>query len=328
MSNESKILVTGSAGFIGFHTTKALLEQGINVVGVDNLSPYYDLKMKKERNKILKKYKNYKFHKTSIADFKKLNKVIKKEQPEKILHLAAQAGVRYSLENPWAYAEANYLGTLNIFESAKLNNIKDIIFASSSSIYGANKKTPFSEDDITDSPISLYAASKKANELLAHSYHHLYGMNVVGLRFFTVYGTFYRPDMALFKFTKKILSDEPIDVYNKGQMKRDFTHVGDIVSGILFALKKDHEGFEIYNLGGGDSIPLMDVVRGLEKRLDKKATINFLPLQDGDVVETSADISKAHSQLHYDPATPFEKGLDEFVAWFKENQKWLLKLKD
>jgi len=220
-----KILITGSVGFIGFHLSKALLEQGEEVVGVDSFTDYYDPQMKEERNKILTSYDAYSFHKISIAEHEVFHKLVKEEKPDAIVHLAAQAGVRYSLTNPLAYAESNYLGTLNVFEAAKEEKISKVLYASSSSVYGDNKKLPFSESDRTDHPISLYAASKKANEVLAYAYHSLYGVNSVGLRFFTVYGTYGRPDLALFKFTKSILKGEAIDVYNNGDMKRSFTYI-------------------------------------------------------------------------------------------------------
>lgn len=325
--NYNRVLVTGTAGFIGFHTAKELLKnKSCIVVGVDNMSDYYDVRIKQRRNEVLKKYPNYRFYKTNIADYKKLEDIVKKEKPEAIIHLAAQAGVRYSLINPWAYAESNYLGTLNIFEIAKNHGIKRVLFASSSSVYGKNKETPFMESHRVDHPISVYAASKKANELLAHSYYHLYGTETAGMRFFTAYGEYGRPDMALFKFTKNILLDKPINVYNKGAMMRDFTHVDDIVSGIIGILNKKDLKYEIYNLGGNNPIPLMDFIKLIERKLDKKAKIYFLPLQQGDVVSTVADISKTREHVGFEPKVNAKEGVEKFIDWFLENKEWLFEL--
>lgn len=325
---KKTILVTGSAGFIGFHTSIKLLKEGNKVIGVDNLNSYYDPKIKKKRNRILKKYKSYKFYKLDFSNFKKINNVIKKEKPKVIVHLAAQAGVRYSLTNPWAYENANNLGTLNIFESAKLNKIKRVVFASSSSVYGGNKKLPFSEKDRTDTPISLYAASKKSNEVVGHTYHHLYGIETAGLRFFTVYGPYGRPDMALFKFTKNILLSKKIDVYNKGKMGRDFTYIDDIVDGINSVINKKKLEYEIYNLGGDNPIELMKFISLIEKNLNKKAKIKFLGMQAGDVKKTYADISKAKKEINYKPKVKVEEGVENFCNWFLKNESWLLKLKE
>lgn len=323
-----RILITGTAGFIGFHLAKRLLEEGNTIIGVDSITDYYDTKIKIRRNKILLDYPKYKFYKKNIADYKELDKIVKKEKPESIIHLAAQAGVRYSLTNPWAYAEANYLGTLNIFETAKNNKIKRVLFASSSSVYGKNKKSPFSEEDRVDHPISIYAASKKANEVLAHSYNHLYGIETAGMRFFTVYGEYGRPDLALFKFAKNILADKPISVYNNGEMARDFTYVGDIVDGIIAILKKKDLGYEIYNLGGDNPTSLMKFIRLIEAHLGKKAKIEMLPMQAGDVKETFADITKARKELGFSPKVKIEEGVRIFLDWFINNKQWLLRLKD
>jgi len=328
MSPKSKILVTGTAGFIGFHLARRLLDDGYEVVGIDSITDYYDPKIKIKRNKILGGYQKYKFYKKNLAKYKALDKIIKKEKPEAVVHLAAQAGVRYSLTNPWAYADSNYLGTLNVFEVAKRNNIKRVLFASSSSVYGKNTKIPFSESDRVDHPISVYAASKKANEVLAHSYHHLYGIETAGMRFFTVYGEYGRPDLALFKFAKQILAGRPIDVYNNGQMARDFTYVSDIIDGIVAILNKKDLGYEIYNLGGDNPVTLMRFIKLIEKRLGKKAKINFLPIQPGDVKETFADISKARRELGFSPKVKIEEGIKIFLDWFLANRSWLLKLKD
>lgn len=323
-----KILVTGTAGFIGFHLAKKLLEEGNIVIGIDSVNNYYDVRVKEKRNEILLKNKGYIFYKQDISDYKRIEEIIKKENPKAIIHLAAQAGVRYSLTNPWAYETANNLGTMNIFEAAKNNKIKRVIFASSSSVYGANKKIPFSENDRTDTQVSLYGASKKSNEVLAYSYHHLYGIETAGLRFFTVYGPLGRPDLALFKFVKNILLNKPIGVYNNGDMGRDFTYVEDIVSGIIGALNKKGLKYEIYNLGGNNPIKLMRFIELIQKNLGKKAEINYLPMQPGDVKETYADISKAEREIGYKPKTKIEEGIKIFCSWFLENKDWLLKLED
>ena len=323
-----RILVTGTAGFIGYHLAKALLERGDTVIGVDNFTPYYDVRMKKARHNILTENKSFLFYNVSITGYKALENIIKKEKPDMIVHLAAQAGVRFSLKNPWMYADANYLGTLNIFEVAKQHGIKRVIYASSSSVYGDNKKMPFSENDRTDFPISVYAASKKGNEVLAYSYHLLYGIETAGMRFFTAYGRYGRPDLALFKFTKNIILGKPIDVYNRGKMKRSFTHINDIVSGILTVMEKKKLGYELYNLGGDKATTLMDFIRIIEKHLGKKASINLLPLQAGDVPATIADTSKARRELKYSPRVSINEGIADFVDWFVENKEWLLRVKE
>ena len=323
-----KILITGTAGFIGYHLASVLLERGDVVVGVDNFTPYYDVRMKEARHEILNKNKSFHFYNISIANYKDLDKVVKKEKPEIIIHLAAQAGVRFSLKNPWAYADANFLGTLNIFEVARQYGIKRVLYASSSSVYGDNKKMPFSEDDRTDNPISVYAATKKGNEMLAYSYHSLYGIETAGMRFFTAYGRYGRPDLALFKFTKNIIAGKPIDVYNRGKMKRTFTHISDIVSGILSLVEKKKLKCELYNLGGDESTTLLDFIKIIESRLGKKATMNMLPMQAGDVPAAVADTSKACCDLNYYPRVSIEDGVADFVDWFIENKKWLLRLKD
>lgn len=323
-----KILVTGTAGFIGFHLAKELLEDGHEVIGIDIINNYYDPKIKEKRNEILKEHKNYSFYKIDLQNFEKLNEIVECENPSLIIHLAAQAGVRYSLINPWVYESSNNLATMNIFEVAKKNRIKRVLFASSSSVYGGNVKIPFSEEDRTDTPISLYAATKKANEVLAHTYHHLYGIEVAGFRFFTVYGTYGRPDMALFKFAKNILLDKEIQVYNNGDMGRDFTYVDDIVAGIKGAIDKKDLKYEIYNLGGDNPIQLMRFIELIERNLGKETKIKFMPMQPGDVKQTYADISKAKTQLGYNPKTKIDKGIKIFCNWFKENKDWLLELED
>ena len=308
-----KILVTGGAGFIGFHVTQALLSRGDEVIVVDNLNEYYDPSLKINRLAQIKDHIT--FYKADIADYDTLKKIFQEHKFDKICHLAAQAGVRYSLENPFVYEKSNTLGTLTILELMKEFNVKDIVLASSSSVYGGNKKIPFSVDDNVDSPISLYAATKKYNELQAHVYHHLYGMNCFCLRFFTVYGPWGRPDMALFKFTKAILEDQPIEVYNHGHMKRDFTFIADIVRGILLSLDKVH-GYQVLNLGNSNTVELQYFISCIEKELGKKAQQKFLPLQPGDVPITFADIAKTTEILGWQPQVRIEQGIKEFIRWY------------
>ena len=311
------ILVTGGAGFIGFHVTKALLERGNNVVIIDNFNDYYDVKLKEARIKELGKNNNLDVIKADISDYDAINNIFKKHKFNKICHLAAQAGVRYSLENPFAYEKSNILGTLVTLEMARKHNIKDFVFASSSSVYGNNKKIPFSENDNVDKPVSLYAATKKSSELLAYTYYHLYGLNCTGLRFFTVYGEFGRPDMALIKFVKNILEDKPIDVYNNENMKRDFTYISDITNGILAAIDNPFP-YEIINLGNGKPIELSYFIECIENALGKKAIKNMLPMQSGDVKITHADIKKAEKLLNYKPKIKIEEGIKRFVEWYKK----------
>jgi len=309
------VLVTGGAGFIGSHLIIRLLEKGYGVVCVDNMNEYYDPDLKKAR---LVQFKDrIRFYKSDIADKEALEKIFSENRIDKICHLAAQAGVRYSLENPFAYAESNYVGTLNIFELAKRNKISHIVFASTSSVYGLNEDMPFTEDQRVDSPVSIYSASKRGCELLAHVYNHLFGIDITCLRFFTVYGPFGRPDMALFRFTKNILEGKPIDVYNHGDMMRDFTYVGDIVEGFVLALEKPM-GYEIINLGNGSPVKLMDYISFIEKALGKKAKLNLMDMQPGDVKETSADISKAKKLLGFEPKVDVEEGVKRFVEWYKD----------
>jgi UDP-glucuronate 4-epimerase len=318
--SDKTILVTGSAGFIGFHTTKALLEQGAKVIGLDNLNNYYDPSLKEARNEILKKYENYKFYKGDLENLDFIKKIFADNQIDKICHLAAQAGVRYSITNPHTYIQSNIVGFTNLIEEAKNHNVKDFIYASSSSVYGKNKKIPFSTEDAVDMPISLYAASKKANELIAHSYYHLFGMNCTGLRFFTVYGPYGRPDMALFLFTKAILEDKTIKVFNHGKMKRDFTYIDDIVSGILMSLDKAYP-YEIFNLGNNRSVELNYFIETIEKNLGKVAKKEMLDMQAGDVAETFADIEKSKSKLNFEPQTSIEEGIKKFLDWYREYYK-------
>lgn len=320
------ILVTGAAGFIGFHTTIKLLELGHKVVGVDSLNDYYDVKLKKERLKLLQ-HKNFTFMKLDFTNFKLLTLKLGKFKFDKIIHLGAQAGVRYSLENPFVYANTNYIGTLNIFEFAKRQKISHVIYALTSSIYGDNKKQPFEESDRTDTPVSLYAATKKGTQLLAYNYYKNFGIKMTGLIFFTVYGPWGRPDMALFKFVKNILLEKPISVYNKGKMKRSFTYVEDIVSGIIGSLSAPKQ-FATYNLGGSEVVLLTDFVKMIEKNLNRKAIVKYLPMMQSDVVETVASTKLSKKEIGYIPKTDIEKGIKNFVSWFLENKTWLLKLKD
>ncbi len=330
-----KFLVTGSAGFIGFSLCKRLLESGCVVIGIDNHNDYYDPKIKEARVKKLLIKKNYQHHKIDIADEKKLSEIFKYHSPDKVINLAAQAGVRYSMKNPLAYINSNIVGFANILENCRYNNVKHLVYASTSSVYGANTNMPFSEHSCVNHPLSLYAASKKSNELMAHSYSHLYQIPSTGLRFFTVYGPWGRPDMALFKFTKNILEEKSIEVYNDGNHTRDFTYVDDIVDGIIKAIDNIATSnldwnsnqpdpatsiapWRIYNIGNNKPVKLMDYVAALEKALNKKAKINFMPLQPGDVPNTYADIKNLQVKFNYMPKTSVEDGVNNFVKWYKE----------
>lgn len=314
------VLITGIAGFIGSNTAKKLLERGDNIIGIDNFNDYYDPSIKEKRiNDFLSGY-DFKLYRIDLADKNSLEKVFTENKIDKICHLAAQAGVRYSISNPDIYLQSNIVGTNNLLELTHKYNIKDFVFASSSSVYGGNEKIPFSESDQVDHPISLYAATKKANELQAYVYHHLYGLNCFGLRFFTVYGPWGRPDMAYYKFAESILNDRPIDVYNGGHHKRDFTYIDDIVSGITSALDKC-SGYEIFNLGNNKSVELEYFISIIENKLNKKAIKNYLPMQSGDVEETYANIDKAKEFLGYEPQVSIEEGLDRFLTWYKNIKK-------
>ncbi|HHI01065.1 MAG TPA: NAD-dependent epimerase/dehydratase family protein [Thermococcus litoralis] len=316
------ILITGSAGFIGFHTAKRLLEDGNFVIGIDNMNDYYNPLLKEKRNEELSKYRNYKFYRLDFSDWDELNKKLRDEEFDIIIHLGAQAGVRYSLKNPWAYERSNVLGTLNIFELARKRDINKVIYASSSSVYGGNTKVPFSEDDRVDTPISLYATTKRCNELMAYTYHHLYGIQMIGLRFFTVYGEYGRPDMAFWKFTKNILLGKPIEVYNYGNMERDFTYISDIVNGIYASVEYKKSGYEIFNLGNDRPVNLEYAISLIEKYTGKKAIKKYLPMQPGDVPKTWADLTKSRKELGYEPKVPIEEGLKRFVEWFMNNWEW------
>jgi UDP-glucuronate 4-epimerase len=310
-----KILVTGAAGFIGYHLCKSLLDDDYEVLGIDNINDYYDPKIKYARLDQLISYNNFTFQKIDIADRESLTKVFTDFKPNKVVNLAAQAGVRYSIENPYAYLDANLTGFLNIIECCRHHETKGLIYASSSSVYGANMKIPFSIEDKTSQPTSLYGATKKANELMASSYSHLYGLHTTGLRFFTVYGPWGRPDMALYIFTEKILKGEPIPVFNHGQMKRDFTYIDDIITGTRAAIGKNYP-CEVFNLGNHKSENLMDMIQLIEKNIGKKSKINFLPMQPGDVPESFAEIEPSIEKLGYQPTTDISEGIPRFIEWY------------
>jgi UDP-glucuronate 4-epimerase len=329
-----KFLVTGAAGFIGFHTAKALLDRGDEVIGLDNLNSYYDVKLKEARLKQLQGRNGFSFHKLDLVDRKGIEELFATTRPRRVIHLAAQAGVRYSLENPRAYIDSNIVGTLNVLEGCRHNCVEHLVFASSSSVYGANTTLPFSVHQNVDHPLSLYAASKKANELMAHTYAHLYRLPVTGLRFFTVYGPWGRPDMALFLFTRKILAGEPIDVFNEGHHARDFTYIDDIVEGVVRTTDKvatpnpdwssdrpdpatSNAPYRIYNIGNNNPVELMHFIACIEKALGREAAKNFLPLQPGDVPKTYADVDAVVADVGFKPATPIEDGIARFIAWYR-----------
>jgi UDP-glucuronate 4-epimerase len=308
-------LVTGAAGFIGFHVSRALLERGDRVIGLDNLNDYYDVSLKEERLRLLKDYQEFDFYKEDLANMDGLTTVFVDNHIQVVCNMAAQAGVRYSLVNPFAYQKSNMEGFLNLIHLSQERKVENFVYASSSSVYGSNKKVPFSVRDRVDHPISLYAATKKANELVAHTYSHLYGLPCSGLRLFTVYGPWGRPDMALFIFTRAILNDQPIDVYNYGKMKRDFTYIDDIVKGVLASLDRPVP-FAIYNLGNSRAVDLLYFIACIEKALGKEAEKKLLPMQPGDVAETYADISESQRDLDFDPTTGIEEGIEHFIRWY------------
>ena len=333
-----KILVTGAAGFIGFHTAKLLLERGEDVVGLDNLNPYYEPSLKDNRLKILQGFRNFRFVKQELAERGGMEELFKREKFQRVVHLAAQAGVRYSIENPHVYVDSNLTGFLHIIEGCRHNAVEHLVYASTSSVYGSNTHMPFAVDQNVDHPMTLYAATKKANELMAHSYSSLYKMPTTGLRFFTVYGPWGRPDMALFMFTKNILQGKPIDVFNFGGHKRDFTYVGDIVAGVVAAM--DHVAqpdpawnsdapnpstsrapYRLYNIGNQQPVELLRYIEVLEEALGKKAQKNLLPLQPGDVPDTWADVEALVKDVGYRPSTPIETGVKRFVEWYLEYYK-------
>jgi UDP-glucuronate 4-epimerase len=330
----STILVTGCAGFIGFHTSLQLLRDGDQVVGIDNLNDYYDVQLKEDRLAILQKDVNFTMVRGNLADRGTIEQLFSRHNCELVVHLGAQAGVRYSLINPYAYVESNLIGFVNILEGCRHAQVRHVVYASSSSVYGANTRIPFSVHDSVDHPISLYAATKKSNELFAHAYSHLFGLPTTGLRFFTVYGPWGRPDMAFFKFTRAIYEGRPIDVYNNGAMRRDFTYVDDIVAGILAILKTIPSGdpewngdapdpgssyapYKVYNIGNGNPVELLDAVRTLEEIIGIKAKVNFLPIQPGDVPATCADVKELCADAGFKPDTPLQVGLERFVKWYR-----------
>ena len=329
-----KILVTGSAGFIGTMLSLQLLERGDDIIGIDNHNDYYDVRIKEARLEKLKKFPNYRHYKLDISNHKLLKDVFNEHKPIRVVNLAAQAGVRYSIENPLAYINSNIVGFANILENCRDHKVEHLVYASTSSIYGANTKMPFSENDSANHPLSIYAASKKSNELMAHSYSYLFQLPTTGLRFFTVYGPWGRPDMALFKFTKAILDEKSIDVFNHGNHTRDFTYVDDIVEGIIKTVdipatsNFDWKGnlpdpassnapWRVYNIGNNKPVKLMDYIEALEKILKKKAKINFLPLQPGDVQDTYASVENLKKNFNYKPSTTVIDGVTKFVKWYK-----------
>lgn len=348
-----KILITGTAGFIGYHLVKRFTNEEHIIIGLDNINDYYDVKLKYSRleetgisrekieyNKLVvsEKFKNYSFIKLNLEDRENVKKLFEEEKFDIVCNLAAQAGVRYSIENPYAYIDSNINGFINILEGCRHNEVKNLVYASSSSVYGLNKKMPFSTENNVDHPVSLYAATKKSNELMAHSYSNLYAIPTTGLRFFTVYGPFGRPDMAYYKFTKKIMENKPIDVYNYGKMKRDFTYIDDIIDGVyktLFFIPKENTNwnaenpnpsfskapFRVYNIGNNKPENLMDFISVLEKNIGKKAKINMMPMQAGDVKATWADTEDLERDLGYKPDTPIEVGIKNFVDWYVDYYK-------
>ncbi|GAX92057.1 NAD-dependent epimerase [Effusibacillus lacus] len=335
MTKRKQILVTGSAGFIGFHLSKRLLAEGYNVIGLDNLNDYYAVSLKEARLKQLQEISGFSFIRGSLEDRQTINQMFAENSISVVVNLAAQAGVRYSLVNPHAYIDANIVGFMNILEACRHNQVEHLIYASSSSVYGANTKMPFSVHHNVDHPVSLYAATKKANELMAHTYSHLYGLPTTGLRFFTVYGPWGRPDMALFLFTKAILSGEPIKVFNHGKMKRDFTYIDDIVEGIIRLVNRKPEPnlewsgdnpdpgtsyapYKIYNIGNNRPVELLHFISVLEEKLGREAKKEFLPLQAGDVPETYADVDDLMREVNFQPNTSIETGIGRFVDWYRD----------
>ena len=323
--NDGQILVTGAAGFIGFHLCRRLLSDGFAITGMDNLNDYYDPALKQARLAMLREFPAFSFHQLDLADRDGMRQLFAETQPEIVVHLAAQAGVRYSVENPHVYIESNVVGFLNILEGCRHHKVKHLVYASSSSVYGLNTKMPFSVEDHVDHPASLYGATKKANELMAHSYSHLYGIPTTGLRFFTVYGPWGRPDMAYFSFTKAILAGNPISLFNHGKMKRDFTYVDDIIEGVVRVMRHVPQGmakgappYRIYNIGNQNPVELERFVQILEEHLGKKAVIQYMPMQAGDVVATYADVQDLMRDTGFAPSTSLEDGLRHFAKWYGE----------
>lgn len=330
-----KILITGAAGFIGMHVAQILLARGDEVVGVDNLNDYYDVELKKARLARLADHRRFKHTLLDIADRNGMAELFAREKPQRVLNLAAQAGVRYSLQNPHAYVDSNLVGFVNVLEGCRHNGVEHFVYASSSSVYGGNVRMPFSEHDSVNHPVSLYAATKKANELMAHTYSHLYGLPTTGLRYFTVYGPWGRPDMALFLFTRAMLENRPIDIFNHGEMRRDFTYIDDIAEGTVRVIDSpaapnpsfapmdpdpatSWAPYRVFNIGNHHPVRLMEYVAALERALGRQAKKNFLPLQAGDVPETSADVSELHACTGFQPATPIEVGVHRFIEWYRD----------
>ncbi|CAH2570993.1 putative 37,6 kDa protein in cld 5'region [Planktothrix rubescens] len=324
--NMANLLVTGVAGFVGFHLCQRLLDRGDTIIGIDNLNDYYDVSLKQARLEQLKNRSGFSFKKLDLADREGINQLFAQGNFEQVAHLAAQAGVRYSLKNPYAYIDSNLVGFLNILEGCRHSQIQHLVYASSSSVYGANKKIPFSVEDNVDYPISLYAATKKSNELIAHSYSHLYQIPMTGLRFFTIYGPWGRPDMAMFIFTKAILEEKPIDVFNYGKMQRDFTYIDDIVEGVIRTLDRIPQSgenpqtnapYKLYNIGNNQPIELLHLIEVLETALGKPAIKNFMPIQPGDVPITYADVDALIQDIDFQPNTSIEVGVQNFVDWYR-----------
>lgn len=335
MKKESITLITGSAGFIGFHLSSLLLDKGYQVIGIDNMNDYYDIKLKEDRLEILKQHDNFTFHKIDLKDKEKIDDLFAKYKFDYVINLAAQAGVRYSIENPYAYVDSNLIGFVNILEACRNNPVKHLLYASSSSVYGANKVAPFSTNHNVDHPVSLYAATKKSNELMAHTYSHLYGIPTTGLRFFTVYGPWGRPDMAYFSFTKDIVEGKTINVFNHGKMERDFTYIDDIVEGIYKLIplapksnpnwdetKDDISSsfapYKIYNIGNNQPVKLEKFISVIEDKIGKKAKKNYMEMQPGDVLRTYADVSDLEKDIAFKPSTSIEEGIEKFVSWYKD----------
>jgi len=333
-----KILLTGSAGFIGFHVSKYLLDRGDEVYSIDNVNDYYDVQLKEDRLAQLTPHDRFHFYREDIADRDVITNIFSEVKPQRVVHLAAQAGVRYSIENPYAYIDANIQGFINILEGCRHNEVEHLVYASSSSVYGANTAMPFSIHQNVDHPLSLYGATKKANELMAHSYSNLYDLPTTGLRFFTVYGPWGRPDMSLFLFTRNIMEGKPIDVFNNGNHQRDFTYIDDITEGVVRTMDKLPTGndawtgddpdpgtsfapFRIYNIGNHRPVELMYFIEVIEKNIGRESIKNFLPMQAGDVPSTCADVDDLVQDVDYSPDTPIEKGIEQFVAWYKDYYK-------
>jgi UDP-glucuronate 4-epimerase len=333
-----RILVTGAAGFIGSHTAARLLDRGHDVIGFDNLSPYYDVSLKEARLQRLKQHGNFRFLHADLADRIVVEAAFAEERPERVIHLAAQAGVRYSLDHPHSYINANVTGFLHVLEGCRHHGVQHLVYASTSAVYGANRNLPFDVSDAVDHPVSLYGATKKANELMAHSYAHLFGLPVTGIRFFTVYGPWGRPDMSLFLFTRQILAGEPIQVFNYGHHARDFTYIDDAVEGVVRALDviatpdpnwraeapesaTSSAPYRLYNVGNNSPVALLDYIAAIEKAVGKKAKLELLPQQPGDVAETYADVEALKAATGFQPSTPLEVGIDRFVAWYRDYYK-------